>query len=77
MDLVTVWPGDAEPMAMDPCRDRIYRLRSPVDPAARDTLVADGLAAHSPNSDDRCRQIITLTTWGSTLLAEMEGDFDG
>jgi DNA-binding MarR family transcriptional regulator len=41
-----------------------------------DVLVADGLAAYAPDPADRRRQIITLTAKGSTLLAEMEADFD-
>jgi DNA-binding MarR family transcriptional regulator len=41
-----------------------------------DALVADGLATYAPDPDDRRRQIITLTAKGSTLLAEMEAEFD-
>ena len=41
-----------------------------------DVLVADGLAAYAPDPEDRRRHIITLTAKGSTLLAEMEADFD-
>jgi DNA-binding MarR family transcriptional regulator len=41
-----------------------------------DALVADGLATYAPDPDDRRRQIITLTTKGTALLAEMEADFD-
>jgi DNA-binding MarR family transcriptional regulator len=41
-----------------------------------DVLVADGLATYAPDPQDRRRQIITLTAKGSTLLAEMEADFD-
>jgi DNA-binding MarR family transcriptional regulator len=41
-----------------------------------DTLVADGLATYTPDPTDRRKQIITLTSTGSTLLAEMEADFD-
>ena len=41
-----------------------------------DVLVADGLAAYAPDPEDRRRQLITLTAKGSTLLAEMEADFD-
>ena len=41
-----------------------------------DVLVADGLATYAPDPEDRRRQIITLTAKGSTLLAEMEADFD-
>jgi DNA-binding MarR family transcriptional regulator len=41
-----------------------------------DVLVADGLATYAPDPADRRRQIITLTAKGSTLLAEMEADFD-
>jgi DNA-binding MarR family transcriptional regulator len=41
-----------------------------------DVLVADGLATYAPDPQDRRRQIITLTGEGSTLLAEMEADFD-
>jgi DNA-binding MarR family transcriptional regulator len=41
-----------------------------------DALVADGLATYAPDPEDRRRQIITLTAKGSTLLAEMEADFD-
>jgi len=41
-----------------------------------DALVADGLASYAPDPQDRRRQIITLTAKGSTLLAEMEADFD-
>jgi DNA-binding MarR family transcriptional regulator len=41
-----------------------------------DALVADGLATYAPDPDDRRRQIITLTTRGTALLAEMEADFD-
>src|SRR5262249_40957682 len=41
-----------------------------------DTLVADGLATYSPDPTDRRKQIITLTPQGSTLLADMETDFD-
>jgi DNA-binding MarR family transcriptional regulator len=41
-----------------------------------DALVADGLATYKPDLKDRRKQIITLTAQGSTLLAEMEADFD-
>lgn len=41
-----------------------------------DTLVADGLATYAPDPNDRRKQIITLTAQGSTLLADMEADFD-
>ena len=41
-----------------------------------DVLVADGLATYAPDPEDRRRQIITLTAKGSTLLTEMEADFD-
>jgi DNA-binding MarR family transcriptional regulator len=41
-----------------------------------DVLVADGLATYTPDPEDRRRQIITLTAKGSTVLAEMEADFD-
>jgi DNA-binding MarR family transcriptional regulator len=41
-----------------------------------DALVADDLASYAPDPNDRRRQIITLTTKGSALLAEMEADFD-
>ena len=41
-----------------------------------DTLVADGLATYTPDPTDRRKQIITLTAQGSTVLAEMEADFD-
>ena len=41
-----------------------------------DALVADGLATYAPDPADRRRQIITLTTKGTALLAEMEADFD-
>jgi DNA-binding MarR family transcriptional regulator len=41
-----------------------------------DALVADGLATYAPDPRDRRKQIITLTAKGSTLLAEMEADFD-
>jgi DNA-binding MarR family transcriptional regulator len=54
--------------ATDYARQSIQRLA--------DTLVADGLATYSPDPVDRRRQFITLTAKGSTLLAEMEADFD-
>ena len=41
-----------------------------------DALVADGLASYTPDPGDRRKQIITLTAKGSTVLAEMEADFD-
>jgi DNA-binding MarR family transcriptional regulator len=41
-----------------------------------DALVVDGLATYAPDRRDRRKQIITLTAAGSTLLAEMEADFD-
>jgi DNA-binding MarR family transcriptional regulator len=41
-----------------------------------DTLVEDGLASYTPDPADRRKQIITLTAKGSTVLAEMEADFD-
>jgi DNA-binding MarR family transcriptional regulator len=41
-----------------------------------DVLVADGLATYAPDPADRRRQIITLTAKGSTLLDQMEADFD-
>jgi DNA-binding MarR family transcriptional regulator len=41
-----------------------------------DTLVADGLATYSPDPHDRRKQVITLTTKGSSVLADMEADFD-
>jgi DNA-binding MarR family transcriptional regulator len=41
-----------------------------------DTLVTDGLATYARDSEDRRRQIITLTVRGSELLAEMEAEFD-
>ena len=41
-----------------------------------DTLVADGLATYSPDPNDRRKQIITLTAKGSTILSDMEADFD-
>jgi DNA-binding MarR family transcriptional regulator len=41
-----------------------------------DSLVADDLARYAPDPEDRRRQIITLTAKGSTLLTEMEADFD-
>jgi DNA-binding MarR family transcriptional regulator len=41
-----------------------------------DMLVADGLATYTPDPKDRRKQIITLTAQGSTVLAEMEADFD-
>jgi DNA-binding MarR family transcriptional regulator len=41
-----------------------------------DVLVADGLATYAPDPADRRRQIITLTANGSTLLDQMEADFD-
>jgi DNA-binding MarR family transcriptional regulator len=54
--------------ATDYARQSIQRLA--------DTLVTDGLATYSPDPVDRRRQFITLTAKGSTLLAEMEADFD-
>jgi DNA-binding MarR family transcriptional regulator len=54
--------------ATDYTRQSIQRLA--------DTLVADGLASYTPDPEDRRRQIITLTAKGTTLLAEMEADFD-
>ena len=54
--------------ATDYTRQSIQRLA--------DTLVAEGLATYAPDPDDRRKQIITLTATGSTLLAEMETDFD-
>jgi DNA-binding MarR family transcriptional regulator len=41
-----------------------------------DVLVADGLATYAPDPQDRRRQVITLTAKGSTLLDQMEADFD-
>ena len=54
--------------ATDYTRQSVQRLA--------DTLVADGLATYAPDPHDRRRQIITLTAKGSTLLDEMEADFD-
>jgi DNA-binding MarR family transcriptional regulator len=54
--------------ATDYSRQSIQRLA--------DTLVAEGLATYTPDPHDRRKQIITLTAKGSTLLAEMEADFD-
>jgi DNA-binding MarR family transcriptional regulator len=54
--------------ATDYSRQSIQRLA--------DTLVAEGLATYTPDPHDRRTQIITLTAKGSTLLAEMEADFD-
>jgi DNA-binding MarR family transcriptional regulator len=41
-----------------------------------DALVAEGLATYSPDPEDRRGQVITLTTQGSTLLTQIEADFD-
>ena len=38
--------------------------------------MAEGLATYAPDPDDPRRQTITLTDEGSTLLHEMESDFD-
>jgi DNA-binding MarR family transcriptional regulator len=54
--------------ATDYTRQSIQRLA--------DTLVTDGLATYAPDPHDRRTQIITLTAEGSTVLAEMEADFD-
>jgi DNA-binding MarR family transcriptional regulator len=54
--------------ATDYTRQSIQRLA--------DILVAEGLATYAPDPGDRRVQIITLTAKGSTLLAEMEADFD-
>jgi DNA-binding MarR family transcriptional regulator len=54
--------------ATDYTRQSIQRLA--------DTLVAEGLATYAPDRHDRRKQIITLTPQGSSLLDEMEADFD-
>jgi DNA-binding MarR family transcriptional regulator len=54
--------------ATDYTRQSVQRLA--------DTLVTDGLATYERDPEDRRRQIITLTAKGSTLLTEMETDFD-
>jgi DNA-binding MarR family transcriptional regulator len=54
--------------ATDYTRQSIQRLA--------DNLVAEGLATYAPDPDDRRKQIITLTAAGSSLLDDMESDFD-
>jgi DNA-binding MarR family transcriptional regulator len=54
--------------ATDYTRQSIQRLA--------DDLVAESHASYTPDPDDRRKQIITLTAKGSTLLEEMESDFD-
>jgi DNA-binding MarR family transcriptional regulator len=41
-----------------------------------DTLLAEGRATYTPDQEDQRKEIIILTAKGSTLLAEMEADFD-
>jgi DNA-binding MarR family transcriptional regulator len=54
--------------ATDYTRQSIQRLA--------DNLVAEGLATYKPDPHDRRKQTITLTPQGTTLLHEMESDFD-